>query len=121
MAAATTTSMFSFTIDLTTSDNSVLQFFATSEITTAIAIQTVYKSIPSTPGWEVISKCRIRTEDISSPFPHAFILIPGSAHDYYWHCIYPGGPMCAPCAKIMYALTSYREWSVPDSGSPHTI
>ena len=23
--------------------------------------------------------------------------------------------------QIMYALTSFREWSVPDSGSPHTI
>ena len=23
--------------------------------------------------------------------------------------------------QIMYALTSFREWSVPDSGSPHNI
>ena len=32
----------------------------------------------------------------------------------------PGGPKYN-LYQIMYALTSFREWSVPDSGSPHTI
>ena len=29
--------------------------------------------------------------------------------------------MCIPCTNKLYALTFFREWSVPDSGSLHTI
>ena len=35
--------------------------------------------------------------------------------------IYPLRPHMCTLYQIMYALTSFREWSVPDSGSPHTI
>ena len=35
-----------------------------------------------------------------------------------WQSVWPH--VCT-LYQIMYALTSFREWSVPDSGSPHTI
>ena len=48
-----------------------------------------------------------------------------------WSCRpvdFRGLPPCLGCTstvstqcQIRYALTSFREWSVPDSGSPHTI
>ena len=42
-----------------------------------------------------------------------------STENNLWHL--PWGPHVCTLYQIMYSLTSFREWSVPDSGSPHII